>query len=296
MSQAISISTSRTYRQVWKLLKKLCQEIHSPNLGTPPIPPSLVFLFLTSQVARGIAGKSLSTYCSAISYVHKLQGLPDSTTSVAIKKLLIGARKQNPSSDIRLPITTSILKQLVVVLPSLLKSNYDILLYTALFLVCFHGCFRIGELLPKSQSQASLVLQFDCLKFLGSKTKIQGISFTIKHSKNQEPGMLTKVTLHCRDFLCPVKAMQKYLVARGTTLGPIFCWTGGVPLIRSHFDNTLRLAVQVCNLKGKYVGHSFRIGAATEAAAQGQSDAQIRKLGRWRSNAFLSYIRQHISQ
>ena len=101
ISQALSNSTIRTYAQVWKLLKKFCQEIHSPNQGTPPIHQSLVFLFLTSQVAHGIAGKSLSTYCSAISYVHKLQGLPDPTTSVAIKKLLIGARRQNPSSDIR---------------------------------------------------------------------------------------------------------------------------------------------------------------------------------------------------
>ena len=288
ISQALSTSTIRTYAQVWKLLKKFCQEIHSPNQGTPPIHPSLVFLFLTSQVARGIAGKSLSTYCSAISYVHKLQGLPDPTTSVAIKKLLIGARRQNPSKDIRLPITTSILKKLVEVLPSLLNSNYDILLYTALFLVCFHGCFRI--------SQAPSVLQFDCLTFLGTQSKLQGISFTIKHSKNQEPGMSTKVSLHCREFLCPVRAMQKYLAARGTSTGPIFCMPGGIPLVRSHFDYTLRLAVQACNLKGKYLGHSFRIGAATEAAARGHSDAQIRKLGRWRSNAFLSYIRQHISQ
>ena len=186
--------------------------------------------------------------------------------------------------------------KIVEVLPSLLNSNYDILLYTALFLVCFHGCFRIGELLPKSQSQAPSVLQFDCLKFLGTQSKIQGISVTINHSKNQEPGMSTKVSLHCRDFLCPVRAMQKYLAARGTSTGPIFCMPGGIPLVRSHFDHTLRLAVQACNLKGKYLGHSFRIGAATEAAAQGQSDAQIRKLGRWCSNAFLSYIRQHISQ
>ena len=40
-----------------------------------------------------------------------------------------------------------------------------------------------------------------------------------------------------------------------------------------------------------YEAHSFRIGAASWAAAKGFSDSQIRLLGRWKSNAFLKYIR-----
>ena len=39
------------------------------------------------------------------------------------------------------------------------------------------------------------------------------------------------------------------------------------------------------------INHSFRIGAATWAAAKGFTDTQIRQLGRWKSNAFLNYIR-----
>jgi hypothetical protein len=41
----------------------------------------------------------------------------------------------------------------------------------------------------------------------------------------------------------------------------------------------------------KYEGHSFRIGAATFSAECGFSDTQIRAMGRWRSDAFLKYIR-----
>ena len=40
-----------------------------------------------------------------------------------------------------------------------------------------------------------------------------------------------------------------------------------------------------------YVGHSFRIGVATTAAAQGIEDSTIKTLGRWESTAYLLYVR-----
>ena len=41
----------------------------------------------------------------------------------------------------------------------------------------------------------------------------------------------------------------------------------------------------------KSVGHSFRIGAATTAAAVGVEDSVIKTLGRWESSAYLAYVR-----
>jgi hypothetical protein len=56
--------------------------------------------------------------------------------------------------------------------------------------------------------------------------------------------------------------------------------------------NTLvkKVAV-VAQLKGRYTGHSLRIGGATAALKGGLSIDQIRSIGDWTSDAVLFYLR-----
>lgn len=62
--------------------------------------------------------------------------------------------------------------------------------------------------------------------------------------------------------------------------------------MRACFDKTLYKRLDTCGLDiNRYNGQSFRIGAATYAAKKGLSDAQIRSMGRWNSNAFQKTIR-----
>ena len=95
-----------------------------------------------------------------------------------------------------------------------------------------------------------------------------------------------------RTNLCPVVAVLSYLVMRGPGPGPLFSFSDGKWLTRRRFVSKVREALAAAGIKQtKYNSHSFRIGAATAAAAQGIEDSIIKTLSRWESTAYLQYVR-----
>ena len=92
--------------------------------------------------------------------------------------------------------------------------------------------------------------------------------------------------------LCPVAAMLDFLQVRGTSAGFLFHYEDGSCLTRQRLVGAVRAALQSAGLDQQcYCGHSFRIGAATEAAKKGIEDSIIKTLGRWKSLAYLDYVK-----
>ena len=74
------------------------------------------------------------------------------------------------------------------------------------------------------------------------------------------------------------------------TLLRVYAYADGTPMLQREFDAILKCLLEFCGLSSKvFKGHSFRI--ATSAALRGESDAQIRAVGRRASDAFRRYIR-----
>ena len=92
---------------------------------------------------------------------------------------------------------------------------------------------------------------------------------------------------------CPVQAMLNFCKNRGHHPGPLL--TDDIsPVAVSQFNAVLHRCLIFCSLDtSRYKGHTFRIGAACYAADKGFSDAQIRALGRRKSDAFKLYIRSN---
>ena len=88
-------------------------------------------------------------------------------------------------------------------------------------------------------------------------------------------------------LLCPVSALLKYLAVRGSQEGLLFKFRNNSPLTKSKFVAKFRPLLQQAG-----IFRSFRIGAATTAAANGVEDSTIQTLGRWKSSAYLPYVRK----
>ena len=86
--------------------------------------------------------------------------------------------------------------------------------------------------------------------------------------------------------------MLNFLAVRPPGEGPLFVHADGTPLLKQQFVARVRRALSSSGIDpSHYSGHSFRIGAATTAAAAGVPDHVIKTLGRWESSAYLLYIR-----
>jgi hypothetical protein len=83
--------------------------------------------------------------------------------------------------------------------------------------------------------------------------------------------------------MCPCTHLINFLRMRkhSSPLEPLFSFMDGQPVPKSFFTQHLRSALAFCNLDlQRYQSHSFRIGAATTAAALGFSELQIQSMGR----------------
>jgi len=121
-----------------------------------------------------------------------------------------------------------------------------------------------------------------------------GVIITFHSYKHSIPGSISKIFIKREDDLtfCPVAHLEGHLTQRGDGKGYFFMHPNLSPISRSQFVASLNAALSFIGLRPSvYKGHSFRIGAATLAYQLGKSDTQIRALGRWKSNAFLKYLR-----
>ena len=258
--------------------------------------------FVAYAFSQGLKYQTIKCYLSAIRHLQvscgggdpKVGGMPQ------LELALRGTRKEQSgqAKQTRLPITPSVLLRMRQVWDRDGASWDHIMLWAACCLG-FFGFLHSGELTAAEDGE------FDPKQHLSFRdiavdnpADPSVLSVRIKQSKTDPFRQgVTIFVGRTNTPLCPVTAVLAYLAVRGQGEGPLFRFSDGQPLTRQRLVLAVRRALAAAGYRSEdYAGHSFRIGAATTAAACGVPVDVIKALGRWKSQAYQLYVRLPRSQ
>ena len=289
MLQSVAPSTRGKYTSYVRVYNHFCLSF---ALQAFPVLESSLVPFAT-HLSSCISHKAIQAHLSAIKYAADIHGIGFKFAPMCqLYRLLRGIKRTQGrrfKKPLRQPITPALLQVLGT---NLWNSSFvyeDKLMLWAAMLTAFFGFLRVSEY------TSQLVRTYDPLSTLSfSDLAIDATASVavvrIKASKTDPFQNGVSINLHTnQSMLCPVTALMRFAAVHPTQTGPLFTWQDGRFLTRKHVNTTLQ------RLKPPHItdmsSHSFRIGAATTAAAAGCPRWLIQSLGRWTSNCFKEYIR-----
>ena len=270
------------------------------NITSPfPVSEYTMCGFAAYLADSGLAPQTVKGYLAAVRNMQLSLGLPDPrdhSSLPILKRVLAGIRRARLSKQhqpqVRLPITGTLLVKIHDMLFK--SSNPDRTLIWAISSLAFFGFFRLGELLVESANHyhpaTSLSWGDVAVDSIASPSMVK---IHLNHSKCDQFGRGVDIIVgRTRSPICPVIAVLDYIRERQDVAGPFFINRRKEPVTKAWFVQQIRQVLHSLGLSSEeYAGHSFRIGAATSAALAGVEDSTIQALGRWKSAAFLQYIR-----
>lgn len=260
------------------------------NIDIAPTPDT--FSLYISYMSSYINPRSVACYLSGICH-HLEPSFPDVRhirSSPLVQRTLRGAlRSKGSAINRKLAITPSDLRS-ILQHPPPDTNSFDTALFYTILLSSFFGLLRLGELTvssPPSLANPLSVVNRNSVKLSSSSYEFflpanktdpffEGNRIIIRATSddlNPLPYFLSYVAL--RDGLFPFHS-QLFLVSNGTP--PTYNWF----IRRLHHY-----------LPPAYGGQSLRAGGATWLASIGTDANIIQAAGRWSSDTWKRYIRQH---
>ena len=230
-----------------------------------------------------LAASTIQTTISAIAHFYKMKNLDNPADYYAVKKLIAKYGKTSKPAE-RLPINRKILTKLLTLTRDRdIDIYYKSAFYTIYFLM-YHMAMRISEICNYSGNTHHAIR----LEDIKIKRKTGDVQITLYSYKNStEP--ITYTIKNNDTFL---HYLQTYMRLRGPKTGTLMLHRSGSLISRTFVTTQLKNDLTILRYNADlYNTHSLRIGRASDMAKEGNSDRQIAAIGRWKSNAFLSYIK-----
>jgi hypothetical protein len=268
-----------------------------PEIDRCPADPILMLIFITT-CAGSYSGKTLANYFYAIRAWHLLHGAPWKMNQPEMKAVLDGAAILAPPSSKkpkRAPLTINNI--LAIASRMDLSKPLDAAVYACLT-TTFFSAACLGEFtLPslKVFVQTRHVKPSDIRR----DQDRHGLKVTVFHLPH------TKSSINGEDvywstqtgMIDPEAALAVHFTINNPPHDkPLFSWRhphGLRPLTRSEFLKRINLAASELAIQSLKGHGSIRIGATLEYLLRGVPFDVVKSIGRWSSEAFLLYLRQH---
>jgi integrase len=251
--------------------------------GSIPATAGQVARYLVDHAAV-LSMATLARRLVGIRITHVVRGFPDPTRSELVRLTFRGIRRKHGQPQRRASALTH--SDLSAIIPTLGRSTKD-LRDAAILLVGFASAFRRSELAAMDCQHIEIGERGAVVQIPRSKTDQEGRGRTILIPRTPGP-------------LCPVAALQRWLVKSAITEGPVFrpLMKNGMPREERISPGAIASVVkQRISGMGRdpscYSGHSLRAGFATEAARLGVSKWKIKaQTGHLSDSTLERYIRE----
>ena len=218
-----------------------------------------------------------------------------------LTSLTKACRLKNDCVKTRLPIQLGVLEVLLKYIRQYFVSQpYLEKLFSAIFSTAYFGLLRIGEV-----SQSEHVVLARNVKIADNKQKIMMILRSSKTHGAESKPQIIKITgnyeieeyprLQHLHPICSFKILRNYLSVRPISLNlkeQFFVFTDNSPVKPANVRKTLKIMLTLAGLDTSLYGmHSLRIERASDLLKLQYSVETIKKIGRWKSNAIYTYLR-----
>ena len=242
-------------------------------------------LYVAHLAMKGMKASTIRSALSAVRHHCNSNYIKISFDTPRLQLLLKGVRRGKDSIAIRPNHALKVRQpQKLCNSADKLFRSQQALIIKSVFALSFFALLRPSEAYQTSTTPEHQ-LRRSSIRVRQNKIKITFSSF--KHSSGS-----TTITLERKPSLviCPVLLLQSYLSANSGIAqqeGSIVLF----PCSRSEAHSWLQRCVADAGIKSRLTLHSFRRGGATWYASQGLTNAKLKAFGRWKSNAYLIYVK-----
>ncbi|XP_075199496.1 uncharacterized protein LOC142302317 [Anomaloglossus baeobatrachus] len=283
ISGSLSGGTWSAYSQAWKVW-----EDWKLSVGGDMEEDGELLLLVGHYWEAGWSVPKVDRFLAGLAFGFKVRGLKDVTKSFLVVQALKGWRRGWKVEDKRRPISYDLLLSLGRQVESVCTSIWEKRLFKLAFSLAFFAALRLGELVCTSRFKRD-GLSRDSVDLYEDRVEI-----LIRSSKTDQVGKGCRVVLFGvpGSAMCPVRCLREFGSVAGGANIPLLVHADGSSLSRFQFISIFKRCLERGGFSSADFGsHSFRTGAATEAARRGLSDEVVKRIRRWESARFKSYVR-----